>query len=49
VLAYVAFEGWLEPTLPIGHPASEIFTGGTVRAVVAVRQRLVGEKEPFVA
>jgi hypothetical protein len=49
VLAYVAFEGWLAPTLPIGHPASEIFTSGTVRVEVAVRQRLVGEKKPFVA
>jgi hypothetical protein len=32
-----------------GHPASEIFTGGKVADGVATRQRLFGEKKPFVA
>jgi hypothetical protein len=34
---------------PLGHPASEIFTGGKVLDRVAVRQRLFGEKNAFVA
>jgi hypothetical protein len=34
---------------PHGHPASEIFTGGKVAERVALRQRLFGEKNAFVA